>query len=228
MRALYLIFGILGIVASFVMFFIVAANKDLDGGTKIAFVFVDLIDFVSSAVFISVYFLMEKSDEFETRIKRIEKYLLHTDEYEQHLKQLTKDENVESPTETIDEHIFEITNKEDMSNKEYGIKLLKEKNYLKAILFLKKAVDEGDISACVHLGNCYMMGLGISKDKEEAVKLFERAHNAGIVNGTFFLGLAYLNGDGVKKNKEEGRELILKASEQGSKKAKEYLEKYRI
>ena len=73
-----------------------------------------------------------------------------------------------------------------------------------------------------------MMGLGIAKDKEEAVKLFERAHNAGIVNGTFFLGLAYLNGDGVKKNKEEGRELILKASEQGSKKAKEYLEKYRI
>ncbi len=220
MRILYLIFGILGIIASFIMFIIVVANKDLDGGTKIAFVFVDLIDFVSSAVFISVYFLMEKSDEFEERLKKMEEYVYNTEGHSLNISQLTIEKDKSQPTDD--------TTNNEATNKEIAIRFLKEKKYLEAVLFLKKAIDEGDISACVHLGNCYMIGCGIAKDKEEAVKLFERAHNGGIANGTFFLGLAYLHGDGVKKNKEKARELILKASEQGSKKAKEYLEKYRI
>ena len=91
MRALYFILGILGIIASFIMFIIIISNKDLDSGTKVTLVFIDLIDFVSSTVFISISLLMEKSDEFETRIKRIEKCLLHTDEYEQ-LRRQAKEE----------------------------------------------------------------------------------------------------------------------------------------
>jgi len=73
-----------------------------------------------------------------------------------------------------------------------GLKCYDEGNYDKALKYLTKAAELGDIEARCKLGYMYMEGVGVEKDKEKAVHDYEKAaigghpearHNLAVVEG---------------------------------------------
>ena len=51
--------------------------------------------------------------------------------------------------------------------------LIEAEDYEAAVPILQKAADMGDADGQNMLGNCYMYGLGIEQDEEEAVKYYQ-------------------------------------------------------
>jgi len=63
--------------------------------------------------------------------------------------------------------------------------------------------EKGDAQAQYILGNCYGNGLGVAKDKVEAVKWYRKAADQGHAKAQFNLGTCYRNGEGVAKDEIE-------------------------
>ena len=57
-------------------------------------------------------------------------------------------------------------------------------------------------NAQVEIGNCYINGIGVSKDPEQAYQWYKKAASKNNPVAQYNIGLLYYNGWGLKKNIE--------------------------
>jgi TPR repeat protein len=78
--------------------------------------------------------------------------------------------------------------------------------------------EEGEEGAQCSLGMCFLLGMGISRDKQEALKWLQRAAEAGCCEAMFCLGTSYYFGNyGIMANKKEGLKWHKRAADAGFK-----------
>ena len=63
--------------------------------------------------------------------------------------------------------------------------------------------EQGFVRAQYNLGICYHDGIGVPRDKVEAVKCYRKAAELGFAPAQFNLGICYFNGAGVAKDEIE-------------------------
>lgn len=80
------------------------------------------------------------------------------------------------------------------------------KNTSKAVECFKIAADEGLIAAQYHLAMCYLLGIGIEENKEDAIKLFEESFHSGWIWSADLLSDIYSQGNGVPVDKNKALE----------------------
>lgn len=87
----------------------------------------------------------------------------------------------------------------------------------KAVRWLRKSAQEGDLAAQAILGMLYMAGQdGLSKDDAKAVPLLSKAAEGSMVMAQAMLGSLYLRGHGVHQDVTKGLALSRHAANQGS------------
>lgn len=87
----------------------------------------------------------------------------------------------------------------------------------KAVRWLHKSAQEGDLAAQAILGMAYMTGQdGLSKDDAKAVELLSKAAQGSVVIAQAALGSLYLRGHGVPQDVTKGLALSRQAADQGS------------
>ena len=113
-------------------------------------------------------------------------------------------------------------------------------DYDKALFWFKKAADKGHDSAQNGIGVLYLNGLGVEKDYEEAAIWFLMASNCslticndsrkreGNANAQINLGLMHYIGQGLPESKSRAAHWLNLAYRQGSERATELLEEYRL
>ena len=90
-----------------------------------------------------------------------------------------------------------------------------EENNEEAVMWYRKAADQGNAAAQNSLGLLYYYGNGVEENNEEAVKWFRKAAEQGNAAAQWSLGNCYYNGHGVDENDEEAVKWYRKAAEQG-------------
>jgi TPR repeat protein len=102
-----------------------------------------------------------------------------------------------------------------------GEKAFAEKDYAQAMIWCRKAADQGDSAAQVEVGFLYEKGLGVTPDYKKAMKWFKKS--AALNNGgaEFDLGDMYDNGLGVSKDLKQAVFWYKKSAARGNKKAQE-------
>lgn len=90
---------------------------------------------------------------------------------------------------------------------------------------LKREAENGNKDAQVILARCYVRGLGVKKNINDAVIWFRRAAEQGKIEAMLALGLWCRDGgDGFMQDKEEAHKWLKKAAEGGNKSAQFILE----
>ena len=77
--------------------------------------------------------------------------------------------------------------------------------------------------SCCRRAGMYHEGVGVKKDKEEAVRWLRKAAGHGDSASQYNLGMSFMEGDGVTKDVREGLVWIQKAAEQGCPPAVSYM-----
>jgi tetratricopeptide (TPR) repeat protein len=77
------------------------------------------------------------------------------------------------------------------------------KDYAQALVWYRKAADNGFVIAEFRLGVLYANGLGVPRDHAQSAAWFQKAAEQGNVDAQELLGLAYFTGDGVKADSAE-------------------------
>lgn len=95
-----------------------------------------------------------------------------------------------------------------------GMALYETKHYQDAFPLLKKAAEEGDVTAQLYVGNMYREGLGVKKDYAKTIPWFEKAANAGNAKAQTYLGIAYSEGLGVAPDYTKAAQWFEKAANQ--------------
>ena len=90
----------------------------------------------------------------------------------------------------------------------------KQKDYVKAVEWFRKAAERGNANAQCYLGYCFKDGVGVDKNYTEAVKWFRKAAEQGNDVAQVNLGVCYENGQGVVKDLAEAVKWYRKAAEQ--------------
>lgn len=93
----------------------------------------------------------------------------------------------------------------------------------KAVMWYRKAADQGFPMAIWNLAFMYAKGEGVEQNDKTAFKLFEKAAVKGYADAQFDLGYMYYEGIGVKQDREEGLRWINEAASQGNRDAKKFL-----
>lgn len=99
-------------------------------------------------------------------------------------------------------------------------------NPAKAVGWLSKAAEQGDISAQLFLSECYYNGTGVQEDHFEAVRWTRKAAEQGDSVACWTLGVCYYRDDGVPAsgdNKSEAVRWFRMAAERGHAKAQSWL-----
>lgn len=99
-------------------------------------------------------------------------------------------------------------------------------NPTKAVVWLMRAAEQGDVSAQLSLSECYYNGTGVEEDHFEAVKWVRRAAEQGDSTAYWTLGVCYYRDDGVPEssnNKGEAVKWFKMAAERGHAKAQSWL-----
>ena len=109
--------------------------------------------------------------------------------------------------------VFAQTDDSDFDRAE---QLYKEQNYKKAIVFYKKAADEGNVSAQYALANCYYYGQGVERNVNTAVEMWRKCAESGNVEAQNRMGACYYEGEAVEKNYDEAARWWKSAAEQGN------------
>lgn len=107
-----------------------------------------------------------------------------------------------------------------------GKRAFEEKDYAVAYKELTPFAAEGNAEAQVILGKMYMMGQGVLKDQDQALKLFKASAAQGDADAEFLLGATYLL---PRQDVPEGLKWLRLSADQGNKDAqlllgKTYLE----
>jgi len=101
----------------------------------------------------------------------------------------------------------------------YGFNLLHgrgvEKDPVEANVWFRKAAEQGQIRAQVHLGMAYMKGRGIASDPAQGVEWLTRAAERHHAKAQTEIGVAYFNGTGVRRDRVVGLKWIVLAAEGG-------------
>ena len=104
-----------------------------------------------------------------------------------------------------------------------GYEYAKQKDYVSAVYWCRKAAAQGNARAQCNLGVCYEYGNGVTKDYDEAVKWYRKAAEQGYARAQCNLGVCYYYGKGVTKDYAEAMKWWRKAAEQGLAYAQERL-----
>ncbi len=88
-------------------------------------------------------------------------------------------------------------------------------NHHKAYTFFKKAAEAGNVVAKYNVGSCYMDGVGVEQDVNEAIKWYRLAGRRGNADAQVRLGLCYFRGVGVRKDLDLAEECFQLAAQQG-------------
>ena len=97
-----------------------------------------------------------------------------------------------------------------------GERLAAEGKIDEAVAWWKTAAEEGDASAMTSLGQCYLLGEGVHKDKRKGIEWIRKSAELGNPAAQITLGICYKVGDGVKKNYKEAVKWIRQSAEQGN------------
>lgn len=92
----------------------------------------------------------------------------------------------------------------------------KAKDYAEAVLWYRKAAEQGNANAQTNLGFMIEKGYGIKQDYIEAIRWYRKAAEQGNDLGQANLGLMYQNGLGVEQDYTEAVRWSRKAAEQGN------------
>ena len=91
-----------------------------------------------------------------------------------------------------------------------------ERDYAEAIIWYRKAAEQGDADSQLDLGSLYYYGEGVAQDYTEAVKWYRMAAEQGDDNAQTGLGACYFNGYGVSQDYAEAVRCFYKAAENGN------------
>jgi TPR repeat protein len=100
-----------------------------------------------------------------------------------------------------------------------GEAAVKSRDYDKALTEFTTLAKKGDAAAQLDLGEMYQLGLGVTKNPEEAVRWYAKSAAQGNVMAELNMGSAYAAGAGVKKDDAKALSLWLKAADQGNTRA---------
>ncbi|MDO4628655.1 MAG: hypothetical protein Q4C70_05690 [Planctomycetia bacterium] len=102
----------------------------------------------------------------------------------------------------------------ELGNTSPNMKNFSENPEAKKIFQLfQKAADQGDSEAHFYLAECYLNGIGISKDEHEGIDLMQKAASLNCAEAVSQLGSWYFLGIHVPKNIKKAEELATKADE---------------
>ncbi|KAJ3334713.1 hypothetical protein HDU93_007381, partial [Gonapodya sp. JEL0774] len=90
------------------------------------------------------------------------------------------------------------------------------KNLESAFTWCQRAVEQGNDSAQLDLGDCFYFGQGHAEDHKEAAKWYRKLADQGHSDGQFNLGVIYLNGHGVQKDEAEAVKWFRRAADQSN------------
>jgi len=99
------------------------------------------------------------------------------------------------------------------------VKLIPEVRKVLAEVASGGGTDSVDTDVMNLVGNAYVNGLGVSKDRVEAMKWYRKAAAARDPDAMYNLGMAYYHGDGVEQNLEEAVKWFRKAADGGDARA---------
>ncbi|MHB9071720.1 MAG: tetratricopeptide repeat protein [Sedimentisphaerales bacterium] len=90
-------------------------------------------------------------------------------------------------------------------------------NYNPSMVFnqSKQAAENGNVKAYYLLAQCFDIGIGTSKNSEQAVLWYSKAADAGNYSAMVDLGLIYYNGKSLPQDYNEALKWYSKAAEQG-------------
>ena len=94
-----------------------------------------------------------------------------------------------------------------------GRKAYEQRDYATAFKELTPLAEQGNAEAQVLLGNMYLMGRGVLKDQDQAMKLFRASADQGNADAQFFLGSIYLL---PHTNVAEGLKWLQLSADQGN------------
>lgn len=97
-----------------------------------------------------------------------------------------------------------------------------QKDYATAFRELTPLAEQGNAAAQVLLGRMYMLGEGVLKDAEQAIKWFKASASQGNADAQFFLGSMYLL---PRRDVAEGVKWLRLSAEQGNQDAQYLLGK---
>jgi|GEM_PF-3244872 len=95
-----------------------------------------------------------------------------------------------------------------------GSGLTKEDN-AQAVIWYRKAADQGFEDAQNFLGDMYAKGAGVATDNAQAVNWYRKAADQGLAEAQNNLGQMYANGQGVSRDDYQAVRLYRKAADQG-------------
>ena len=97
-----------------------------------------------------------------------------------------------------------------------GIKFFDNQDYAAALAEFTYLAEEGDPTAVYYLGRMYEEGLGVTADKEKAVRYYQMADEAQNAAASAQLGKMMMTGNGMTRNPELGIEFLKKAAYAGN------------
>lgn len=111
--------------------------------------------------------------------------------------------------------------------KVYYFGLAGQRDDNEALIWFKKAAEQGDAKGQYHLGQMYTEGKGGLKESEkEAAQWYEKSATQGYAPAQYYLAILYLAGiDGIEKDQSKALDLLQKAASQGNKEAIDLLSK---
>ena len=89
-----------------------------------------------------------------------------------------------------------------------------------AIEWFHKAADGGNVSAMLHLGGMYQLGIGTFEDPQRSVYWYRKAVDGGNTDAMYNLGTMYESGLGIAKDVSQASALYKRATEGGNAEAK--------
>ena len=98
-------------------------------------------------------------------------------------------------------------------------------DYTEALKWFRRSADMNNQYAMNAIGECYMKGWGVSKDKGEAVKWYRKAADLGNTDAMGALGYAYEKGQGVERSLDDAKYWYAKGAEKGDTYCKEAMER---
>lgn len=101
------------------------------------------------------------------------------------------------------------------TNYQRGLAASAANDYPQAMLWWRKAADQGDAEAQAAVGWLYFNGRGVPKDYSQAMLWFRKAADQGNAGAQNNIGVLYQNGWGTPKDNEQARYWFLLAAAQG-------------
>ncbi len=89
-------------------------------------------------------------------------------------------------------------------------------DYAQAMIWFRKAADQGEADAQFNLGVMYENGQGVAQDYAQAVAWYRKAADQGEASAQFNLGEMYRNGRGVPQDDAQAVAWYRKAADQGN------------